>query len=157
MDDRMILDQEVVDSPFRILEEDSPVGHGLGTDDAVSLATWLEVMAGEEAPERLGVIVRGDDDPDALQGQLDRVSFAAIHFAATKDGRGYSHARRLRDLWAYQGDIVAFGDVLRDQLLPMSRCGINGFLMRSDQNLEASLEAFSRFSEFYQDTHTARP
>ncbi len=48
------------------------------------------------------------------------------------DGRAYSQARVLRERYAYlPGEIRAQGDVLRDQLFHMSRCGINAFELRA--------------------------
>ena len=70
--------------------------------------------------------------------------------ALLKDGRAYSHARRLRAHWGYQGTLLAFGDVQRDQASNMARCGVNAFYMRPDQDLAATLGAFERFSAFYQ-------
>ena len=56
----------------------------------------------------------------------------------------------MRALWGYDGLLLAYGDVQRDQLLNMARCGINGFYMRSEQDLEESLKAFSTYSVTYQ-------
>ncbi|MBT9557670.1 MAG: DUF934 domain-containing protein, partial [Myxococcales bacterium] len=54
------------------------------------------------------------------------------------------------------GPIIAFGDVLRDQILYMSRVGINGFYMRDGQKLDESLAAFRLYSAYYQYHDVAR-
>ena len=56
----------------------------------------------------------------------------------------------------YKGEIRAIGDVLRDQLYYMSRCGFNAFSMRFDQDLEDSANAFKDFKTGYQ-TGTDEP
>ena len=77
-----------------------------------------------------------DQNVDSLAPHLQRASFVAISFPKFGDGRGYSHARRLRKNHGYEGMILGFGDVLRDQLMHMHRCGINGLYLREDQDLE---------------------
>jgi uncharacterized protein (DUF934 family) len=52
----------------------------------------------------------------------------------------------------FKGDIRAVGDVLRDQLFYMQRCGFTEFAMREDQNLEHALSAFEDFHEGYQSS-----
>jgi uncharacterized protein (DUF934 family) len=73
-----------------------------------------------------------------------------VEFPAFKDGRGYSHARILREHHGYKGDIRAVGDVLRDQLFLMQRCGISSFYVREDTDIEAALIGLSDFSVKYQ-------
>ena len=134
----MILEGEVLPARFDLSPE---------SEEALPLAQWLERRASLEG---VGVIVEGADSIDALQTLLRELPFVALHLARYTDGRIYSHARRLRELWGYQGVILVFGDVLRDQIFYMSRCGINAFYMREDQDLHASLAAFSLYSENYQ-------
>ena len=102
------------------------------------------------APSTIGVTLEPGDDVTTLEAHLDRVSFVALHFAKFTDGRGYSHARLLRTRYGFKGTILAYGDVLRDQLLLMHRSGINAFYMREGQDEVAALEAFTRFEDQYQ-------
>ncbi|MGB5063692.1 MAG: DUF934 domain-containing protein, partial [Candidatus Competibacter sp.] len=66
------------------------------------------------------------------------------------DGRAYSQARLLRERHGYRGEIRAVGDVLRDQLFFMARCGFDAFEPRADRSLEDALAAFGDFSASYQ-------
>ena len=66
------------------------------------------------------------------------------------DGRGYTLARLLRERHGYRGELRAIGDVLRDQLYYLSRCGFDAFAMRADQVPQQALSAFDEFSEAYQ-------
>jgi uncharacterized protein (DUF934 family) len=74
----------------------------------------------------------------------------ALCFPVFSDGRAYSSARELRQNMGYAGEIRAIGDVLRDQLFYMHRCGFNAFALRDDQDLELALSAFADFREGYQ-------
>jgi uncharacterized protein (DUF934 family) len=98
----------------------------------------------------IGVWLEADADPAALAPDLARFSVIAVRFASFTDGRGYSIARLLRERHGYRGELRAIGDVLRDQLYYLSRCGFDAFALRADQNPEQALSAFDDFSEAYQ-------
>ncbi len=147
MPEFMILDQAVVATRYA-LDEDLEANPEAGT--AIPITRWLDLQANGADVSATGVILYGDSDISALRAHLAAIPFVAVHFPKFTDGRGYSHARRLRALWRYEGTILAFGDVLRDQLHYMDRCGINGFFMRGDQDLRASLGAFELYSAPYQ-------
>ena len=72
-----------------------------------------------------------------------------MRFPKFTDGRGYSIARLLRRL-GWKGELRAVGDVLRDQLFYMTRCGFDAFALRDDQDAQVALTAFSDFSTPYQ-------
>ncbi len=145
----MILDGQVVPRCFMLVEDpdqDAPAGPG----SAIPLARWLSLADAGGAPKGVGVLIEGHDDIEPLKARLDALPLVALHFPRFADGRGYSHARRLRAMWGYEGVVLAYGDVLRDQLLYMSRCGVNAFYMRADQDPRASLAAFSLYTLHYQ-------
>ena len=70
----------------------------------------------------------------------------AVDFPAFTDGRGYSSARMLRSRLGYKGEIRAVGDVMRDQMFLMSRCGIDSFAVKASKDIEKALGAFDDFS-----------
>ena len=87
---------------------------------------------------------------ELLREVLGEVPVIALHIPKFTDGRCYTHARRIRHHWGYEGDVLVYGDVLRDQLVYLWRVGVNAFHMRQDQDLHASLGAFRLYSAFYQ-------
>lgn len=142
--------------------------------------TWLEtVEEGEALPEGdiiipfrywkenrdtlgqrsglLAVCIDGDDEVADLAPDLDSFPLVALAFPAFKDGRCYSHARLLRDRYQYQGDLRAVGDVLRDQLFYMQRCGISSYSIRSDKDIEDALKGLKDYSISYQDASDRQP
>lgn len=74
----------------------------------------------------------------------------AVNFPAFTDGRGFSSARLLRERYGYKGEIRAIGDVLRDQLFFMRRCGFDAYAIRADRSPEDALVSLDDFSEVYQ-------
>jgi len=145
----MIFDQVVVPSRFTLLDEYSTESV-LTSETAIPLADFYKLLGREDAPSTIGVILEPGDDVTGLESHLDRVSFVALHFPKFTDGRGYSHARLLRTRYGFKDTILAYGDVLRDQLLLMHRSGVNAFYMREGQDEVAALEAFNRYEDQYQ-------
>jgi uncharacterized protein (DUF934 family) len=74
----------------------------------------------------------------------------AIDFPTFVDGRGYSSARLVRERLGYRGELRAVGDILRDQVFYLLRCGFDSLLLREDQDVDAALAAFGDFIEVYQ-------
>ena len=118
-------------------------------------ATSADVVALLVAVERLVDAHRDELDalnvfpvPDADTG---RNVLATVRAARAAAEQADPAARRFLFV-GYDGTILAFGDVLRDQLLYMSRCGINGFYLRSDQDPQTCLAAFDLYTTHYQYT-----
>jgi uncharacterized protein (DUF934 family) len=99
---------------------------------------------------KLGVWLAPADDPEAIAAELDAFDVIAVDFPQFTDGRGYSIGRLLRERYKYAGELRAIGDVLRDQLFYLQRCGFDAFAVREDKNIEDALKAFKDFSETYQ-------
>jgi uncharacterized protein (DUF934 family) len=69
-----------------------------------------------------------------------------IEFPSFMDGRGFSHAKKLREL-GFTGDLIAAGEVLPDQWQFLQRCGFSGLL---DSATAENAESLQRFSDTYQ-------
>lgn len=133
-----------------------------GEDTIVPLAAWeilRELLPASGAPRRarIGVLLEPSDAPTDITADLHRLDLIAVRFPVFTDGRGYSTGRLLRERHGWAGPLMACGDVLRDQLLLLERCGFDTFWLRDDQDLAASLRAFADFSEFYQSSVERAP
>ena len=118
-----------------------------------SLALWRtdrDALTARQSP--LGLQLPNDTDPASIADDLHRFSLVAIEFPKFTDGRGYSIARLLRERHGYRGSLRAVGDVLRDQLFYMLRCGFDSFVMKHDDRIDDALVAFRDFSEGYQSS-----
>jgi len=99
---------------------------------------------------QLGVELEADNPIDDIAGWLPRLDLISLNFAVFADGRPFSQAKLLRDRFGYRGDIRARGEVLRDQLSFMQRCGISQFCLAEGEDVELALGAFDDISERYQ-------
>ena len=156
---KIIKDRKIIDSHWQYLTDiENPAS--MEGDIVVSLADWLKHK--EELLSycgNLGLLLQSDEEPSAIENppaakdQLKHFHLIAINFPVFSDGRGYSIARELRSRYDYQGEIRATGDVLRDQLLMMERCGFNAFEVREDRDINEAIKGFQDFSFQYQADH----
>jgi uncharacterized protein (DUF934 family) len=104
----------------------------------------------ERSTLRLGLDLEVDEAVEDVSDWLSRFELVRLNFGAFSDGRPFSQARLLRERYNYRGDIRAYGQVLRDQLSFMQRCGINQFSLDDGENVDLALDAFQDISENYQ-------
>ncbi len=148
---QLIKDQKIIEDNWQHLIEiaaDTSIPTG---DVIVPFIYWLEHK--ETLSNRdgmLGVCINGDNDTEEVAKDIKHFDLIALDFPALTDGRSYSHARLLRDRYNFKGELRAVGDVLRDQLLFMQRCGINSFQLREDKDIQDALNAFSELPVKYQ-------
>jgi uncharacterized protein (DUF934 family) len=103
-----------------------------------------------------GVWLDSSEQPESIAEDLPLLAVVAVNFPQFTDGRGYSTARLLRERYGYRGELRAIGDVLRDQLYYLTRCGFNAFALRADQDPHEALSDFENVSDNYQAS-VARP
>jgi len=129
-----------------------------GKPAVVTLDRWLkerDTLIGRNAP--IGVKLKSDQSPMAVADDLERLAMIVLEFPKFTDGRGYSHARTLRQRLGYQGELRAVGNVLRDQYLFMDRCGIDSIEVADEANVAGYLESLGEFSIWYQPAADQRP
>lgn len=81
---------------------------------------------------------------------LNDLEMVVLLFKVFADGRAFSQSKLLRDRYAYQGEIRAVGDVIRDQLSFMQRCGFSQFQLAKTEDVNQAIHAFSDISKTYQ-------
>ncbi|MCP4877643.1 MAG: DUF934 domain-containing protein [Gammaproteobacteria bacterium] len=124
-------------------------------DDAEHIIVDLEFLHThwsqlEHAQALVGVELEVTDPIAEIEAYLPGLVLVVLSFDAFSDGRAFSQARMLRQRYAFEGDIRAQGEVLRDQLAFMQRCGINQFCLAEGEAVEPALTAFSDIRESYQ-------
>jgi uncharacterized protein (DUF934 family) len=149
----IIKDGAIIESPYTVISNDQ-----VTEDSSVSnqpncllpLAFYLQHQAELADRKDLGVWLTSNDEVEAIADLVHQFPVIALHFPTFGDGRAYSSAVILRTRLQYQSEIRAVGDVRRDELEQMQRCGINAFQLAEGQDAEASLQALSAFSFSYQ-------
>lgn len=144
---QIIKDRQIVDDTWQILPTGSELPpHG---DYFVDLTVWNDDMRAQTRDGKVAPLLRPGDDVAKIRN-LSELTVIAIEFPKFTDGRGYSMARLLRDRYAFKGDIRAVGNVLRDQLLYMQRCGFTEYALQPGKDIQGALEAFDELPVKYQ-------
>jgi uncharacterized protein (DUF934 family) len=116
----------------------------------VPLSVWLAQKNTLSQRADIGVWIPSDQLASAIKDDLDKFGVIAVDFPKFTDGRGYSIAFNLRQRLGYKGELRAIGDVLRDQLFQMYRCGFDAYATRQDRNIHDALKGLTVFTETYQ-------
>lgn len=145
---QVIKDRQLVENTWTYVADGEALADG---DITVSLNRW-----NEEKPQfknhqgKVGVRLESDDDVNVLADDVETLPLVELNFPAFTDGRGFSHARLLRDSLNYQGEIRAVGSYMADQAFYMSRVGVNAFAMDNTEELAVALSTLDDFSVKYQ-------
>jgi len=149
--ERIIRGRRVELDRWRLLEAAEASGGLPAGAIIVPLAAWKERR--EELLARVtpvGVWLAAEDDPFQLAGDLHLLPLVAVRFAKFTDGRGYSSGALIRGRLAFGGELRAVGEIGRDHLMQLARCGFNAFALPPGRDPEAALAAFAELSTRYQ-------
>ncbi|MFV3288635.1 DUF934 domain-containing protein [Pseudomonas sp. NY11955] len=110
--------------------------HYLGSDALPSFAahTVLRPQQWDDYHMRFGQPAEGlwldaDQDPAQLLTILGQLALIVIEFAKSRDGRGFTLARLLRERHGFTGDLRAAGPLLPDQFAMLLQCGFTSALV----------------------------
>ena len=152
----LIKDGQVIENAWGFIAKDSDLSTVLSHASEqvlVPLSLWQEHKSNLQASEKdIGVWLDSDDDAYELGSDALDLPLIALNFPVFMDGRSYSSAAILRERIGYKGELRAVGEILRDQLFYMKKCGINSFEISDSVKLEDAMAAFSDFSNNYQST-----
>jgi uncharacterized protein (DUF934 family) len=117
----------------------------------VPLAAWKsrrEDLLARRDP--FGVWLKPDEDPGELAGDVGVLKHIGVHFPKWGDGRGFSTGALLRGRYGYRGELRAFGDLGRDHLFHLARCGFDAFKLNPRHDPEKALAGFDDLTVRYQ-------
>lgn len=149
---------EIVADDWMVIEDGrTELGTG-GGKVIVTLARWRAereaLLSGHTA---VGVLVPNTADIEAVYGEIADRPLIALQFPTFTDGRALSQAVVLRKRLSYRGELRAVGDIIRDLVFWLGRCGFESIVPRKDQNLEGCRAALDEINVAYQaaaDRHT---
>ena len=149
---RIIKHDQLVDETWHLLPQEQTLDDLSNSDDLiVPLHLWLDHGHALKVRDGgLGVWLEAHEQIEEIADDLQYFQVIALNFPSFTDGRHYSSARLLRERYGYQGEIRAIGDVLRDQLFYMRRCGFDAFAVRADRDPIDALQGLQDFSVTYQ-------
>jgi uncharacterized protein (DUF934 family) len=149
---RIIKSGQIIDETWHLLPKDATLDGISNCDDIiVPLSLWVEHSNALKARDGgLGVWLEAGEEIEEIAADLGNFQVIALNFPSFTDGRHSSTACLLRQRYGYKGEVRAIGDVLRDQLFALKRCGFDAFALRADMDVEDALKAFSDYTHVYQ-------
>ena len=76
-----------------------------------------------------GLWLAGDQDPAEILPLLGLLTLIVVEFPKSRDGRGFTLARLLRERHGFEGDLRAAGPLLPDQFAMLLQCGFSSLLV----------------------------
>lgn len=136
-----------VDCPYHFIEDEVPLTE---VNIVLTLSRYLDNV--EQLSKRRDVAVFLDSDQEVVDiaNYLEKIPLILLNFPHFTDGRAYSKAVQLKQEFGFEGEIRASGDVRKDQLLEMHRCGFDSFILDSDKENNPLQKVSGTFSHQYQ-------
>lgn len=106
----------------------------------VRLDQWESYLS-QAGAKPCGLWLSGGEDHSAVYALLEQLSLVVIEFLKTRDGRGFTLARLLRERHNFPKEIRAAGSLLPDQFSVLVKCGFSGLLVSESVPLERWQEA----------------
>lgn len=150
------IDGKPIPNDWLLLDKDSDASSALAQESAkllVPLQLWLSSKSDLlGSGKTIAVWLDAGENVAALADDLAELPMLALNFPAFMDGRSYSSATNLRQHYKYSGEVRAIGDVLRDQLFYMRRCGFTTFDLKDSVKLDDASAAMHDYRDNYQST-----
>jgi len=147
----LIKDGQFAANDWRHLDDDAALCEG---NISVSYRRWLAEQDQLQArlnDGQLALRLNGDAPLEDLSAEVcAKFPMIALEFPAFVDGRCFSYARTLRDIYGYNGEIRALGAFIRDQIFFLTRVGFNAFEFETEDAAKQATEALDDFSVHYQ-------
>lgn len=147
----IIKHNQVIADNWTLLDADAELAQALNTaQPIITLALWQAHKSELQALAQLGIWLEAGQAVEEISEDLSHFDVVALNFPGCNDGRHFSSARLLRERYAYRGEVRAIGDVLRDQLFFMQRCGFDAYVIRADRCPTDALKSLTELSVTYQ-------
>lgn len=145
----------IVEDPWLFVKDEEPLPEAGAV--IVTLDRWQsnrdQLLA---RPTPLGLRLKSDQPPSLIAGDVERFDVIALEFPKFTNGRAYSSARLLRERYGFRGELRAVGNVLRDQLAFMRRCGFDSYEIPPQVDAAAWLSSLGGISVVYQPATDGR-
>ena len=139
---------EIVADPWQVLADGEALPPSVPV--LVPFARWQaerDSLVRRNAP--IGVRLSNTQNLAQVAPDLPLFDLVALEFPKFVDGRAFSQARLLRQRYGYGKELRAVGNVLRDQLQFMHRCGFDAFEIAAADAVEQWRAATAEIDVFY--------
>ena len=96
---------------------------------------------------QLGIWLAANENPQAIEHDIDDFSVFAIEFDKFSDGNSYLIPRLLRERYGYKSELRAIGDVSQGRLSYLHQIGFDAIELRAGKQVGAVLSRLFDFSQ----------
>ncbi len=154
---RILRARALVEDDWALEGEPGTGGLAPGARVIVPLERWRAERASLASRfAAVGVLVPNTADIEAVHPEIADRPLIALEFPRFADGRALSQAALLRRRLGFEGELRAVGDIIRDLVYWLGRCGFDAIVPRADQDLQACRLALDELTVVYQDAADGR-
>jgi uncharacterized protein (DUF934 family) len=151
---KLIKDGAIVDNIWILMakpDTDAASAEVAAGNIIVPLSVWLAQKNQLQSRNDIGVWLDSDETAEQISDDAKKLPLIAVNFPLFMDGRAFSTAKLLRERYGFTGELRAIGNLIRDQLCYLRRCGVNAFAFSNpDIKLEEAVKSLNDFNEYYQ-------
>jgi len=149
---RLIKGEAIVDDSWQWIDDKAATLDALPSGPVlVPLTLWQSQRDALLARDGdLGIWLDSDEEAETIADDLNHFAVIGLNFPAYADGRNLSNAVLLRSRFGFKGEIRALGDVARDQLSYMRRCGFDAFQIAAEFDPEQEMAGLKVMRDYYQ-------
>ena len=149
----LIRDGGIVNDSWQLIQsvlvEEVPMSSGKNL--ILPLSLWVQLLPQFELQGiRPGLWIEGNQELEEIKDLISLAPVIAVQFSAFTDGSGYSTGSLLREVYGFEGELRAFGELIIDQVPYLRRCGFNAIALPEGQDLEDGLELLMNSGLTYQ-------
>jgi len=152
LEGRLIKGEAIIDDRWQWVDDPAATAADLPEGDViVPLSLWQrERKPLLDREGRLGVWLDAGEEPEAIADDLEHFAVIGLHFPVFHDGRNLSAAVLLRTRFGFTGELRALGDIRRDQMSYLHRCGIDAFQVPDDADPAQVMAGLETMRDYYQ-------
>ncbi|MFT5721501.1 MAG: hypothetical protein ACI9W6_001817 [Motiliproteus sp.] len=139
---KIIKDGGIVEDKALIVEQDAAEGFAADQGERcfLPLTRWREGYPNFDGFRvRPGIWIEADEHLDDLEPYLSDVPAIAVRFSSFADGSGFSTGALLREVYGFEAELRACGELIADQALQLRRCGFNAIALKEGECLQMAL------------------
>jgi uncharacterized protein (DUF934 family) len=120
------------------------------------LTVWLakkETLTARMAAGEIGIVLQTHEPIENLVDAFDDLNslpVIAVYVEIFADGRNFTLGNLLRTRYGFKNELRAVGDVMRDQLYFLKRCGFDSYLIKEGRNAQEAIASLNDFAQPYQ-------
>lgn len=145
---KTLKDGQIIDSPWQLIRKTDAIPDKPWL--LIPMTSWLELPAESRMNANMAPWLDAEESVEDLSDFIKSLPLIGLNFPSFTDGRPYSSAWLIRNRYAFDGELLALGDVRYDELEQMMRTGFDSFEVQPQDNFARAIAQLEEPSFRYQ-------